>query len=61
VSYLTHDGEAPDREKDIQLASRLLQDRHMSPFEHQAMAEPDCHEPSLQANFKGWDQYRQML
>ena len=36
VSYLNHDNENPDIEKDIALADRLLEAGHMSPFEHQA-------------------------
>jgi thymidylate synthase ThyX len=33
VSYLTHDGQR-DAQKDIELHDRLMQDGHMSPFEH---------------------------
>lgn len=36
VSYLNHDKENPDIDKDIALADRLLEAGHMSPFEHQA-------------------------
>lgn len=36
VSYQTHDGNHTT-EKDIQLFNRLLESRHMSPFEHVAM------------------------
>ena len=36
VSYNNHDNSAPDIEKDIILADRLLEAGHMSPFEHQA-------------------------
>ena len=36
VSYLNHDNENPDIDKDIALADRLLEAGHMSPFEHQA-------------------------
>jgi len=35
VSYLNHDKSAPSLEKDIELADRLLEAGHMSPFEHQ--------------------------
>ncbi len=38
VSYLRHDGQAPDVAKDIELCERLVGSRplHASPFEHQA-------------------------
>lgn len=36
VSYLNHDNENPDIDKDIALADKLLEAGHMSPFEHQA-------------------------
>jgi thymidylate synthase ThyX len=36
VSYLNHDNTSPDIEKDLELAQRLLADKHLSPFEHQA-------------------------
>ena len=36
VSYMNHDNSAPEMAKDIVLADKLLKDRHMSPFEHQA-------------------------
>jgi len=36
VSYLNHDNSTPDIEKDLELAQRLLADKHLSPFEHQA-------------------------
>ena len=36
VSYLNHDNSNPDIEKDLELAQRLLADKHLSPFEHQA-------------------------
>jgi thymidylate synthase ThyX len=36
VSYLNHDNSTPDIEKDLLLAQRLLADKHLSPFEHQA-------------------------
>jgi thymidylate synthase ThyX len=34
VSYNNHDGSEPDPVKDLELASRLLSDHHLSPFEH---------------------------
>ena len=36
VSYLNHDNTNPNIEKDLELASKLLKDGHMSPFEHVA-------------------------
>ncbi len=55
ISYLTHDGKR-DPEADVKLAERLLESKHMSPFEH--VARPgkfDC------GNFKGWSQLRHTL
>lgn len=60
VSYLNHDGTNPDIEKDLVLAKRLLQSKHMSPFEHQARATGDDG-TSLWGNFTGWDQHRKMI
>lgn len=57
VSYLNHDGSNPDIEKDLALAERLLESKHMSPFEHQAVRSPG----TKSANFLGWRQYRQMI
>jgi len=55
VSYLTHDGKV-DYEADNQLATRLLESKHMSPFEH--VATPGDVDTG---NFKGWTQYRQVV
>lgn len=55
VSYLTHDGQKPEVEKDLALFHRLAGGRpiHASPLEHQAT-------PSARgwANFRGWQQFR---
>lgn len=61
VSYLNHDGSEPDFEKDLALADRLLTERHMSPFEHQA--KPDCGRSSKPywGNFNCWIQSRKLL
>lgn len=59
VSYLNHDGTKPSVEKDIALAEKLLTSRHMSPFEHQALANPSPH--SWSGNFRGWLQHRKMI
>lgn len=65
VSYLTHDGKR-NHNKDIELYDRLLNESHMSPFEHVAR-------PSLKyelapgfANYSGnfhksWAQYRKLI
>lgn len=38
VSYLNHDGSAPDVVKDKELATMLWKHQHCSPFEHQAFS-----------------------
>lgn len=60
VSYLNHDGSNPDIEKDLALAKRLVDSKHMSPFEHQARATGD-EGTALWGNFTGWDQHRKMV
>lgn len=57
VSYLNHDGTAPNREKDQELAQMLLKEGHMSPFEHQAKPAPG----KRHANLRGWMSHRTML
>jgi len=54
VSYLTHDG-IRDPQKDIELANKIGEDHHMSPFEHCAKAMVD---EKKYGNFRGWKQYR---
>lgn len=66
VSYLNHDGSEPDAEKDIELAKRLLADRHMSPFEHQGRPDVRNHsigwnEAPMHGNLRGWVQSRKMF
>lgn len=60
VSYLNHDGSAPDRKKDLELTHKLLsaEPPHASPFEH--VATP-CRYQHEWTNFKGWKQYRKQL
>lgn len=64
VSYLNHDGSQPDIEKDLDLAQKLLESKHMSPFEHQAQA-PDPNAPDYGTqhwgNFTHWNQFRKMI
>ena len=68
VSYLTHDGERPTLQKDLELYHHLVNANppHMSPCEHQAT--PDIHDKhegwhrlDLQANFSGWIQFRHLI
>jgi thymidylate synthase ThyX len=73
VSYLKHDGTAPDINDDLALFERLAGSvpLHASPLEHQAT--PDeyhytdggytklgCVHPHLHGNFKGWIQHRKL-
>ena len=53
VSYLNHDKSNPIIAKDLELAAKLLSDRHMSPFEHVAKAYL-----GRWANFDGWRSFR---
>src|SRR5262249_23607469 len=77
VSYLTHEGKAPNLLEDLSLYDRLLEAEplHASPAEHQATpdildGEPHAlgstHEIYWQhkhehGNFVGWRQYRKLL
>ncbi len=68
VSYLTHDGERPTIQKDLELYRHLVNANppHMSPCEHQATPDMyDKHEGwnrlDLQANFTGWVQFRHLI
>jgi thymidylate synthase ThyX len=61
VSYLTHDGQAPQIEKDLELYDRLVGSRplHASPTEHQAY--PMAHAAAQSKNFFGWRQFRERV
>ena len=59
VSYLNHDGTAPDLDKDAGLHDMLLTSGHMSPFEHQATPAPTGR--ARCGNFIGFRQYRQTV
>lgn len=67
VSYLTHDQKPTTIEADLALYDRLVgsEPLHASPAEH--IASPDVYadgawtNPHLQANYKGWIQYRKTL
>lgn len=76
VSYLNHDGTAPNVAKDLDTFAKLTGDPngpphplHASPMEHQATpdrlrdpAEPDSWQnPGQHGNFHGWRQFRKML
>ena len=62
VSYLNHDGSNPDIEKDLALAKRLQESKHMSPFEHQAEAwTKGVQKTYLNGNLRGWHQFRKMI
>lgn len=58
VSYLNHDGMLPDFDKDMNLAHRLLKDKHASVFEHQAY--PVASKQWIR-NFRDWNQHRAIL
>lgn len=58
VSYETHEG-VRDPDKDVALAVVLLEDGHMSPWEH--VATPDTENTGLGGNFKGWIQLRKTI
>jgi thymidylate synthase ThyX len=58
VSYLTHGG-VRDINEDIKMHDRLLQNGHMSPFEHQAR--PLEAVGAFSGNFRGWQQYRKTI
>ena len=60
VSYLNHDQSKPDFKKDLELAKRLLEHRHYSPFEHPARAAWYCNLQETR-NFTGWAQYRAII
>lgn len=47
-----------DPNKDLELAKKLLKDKHLSPFEHVAFAQPN---EGYYANFKDWKQLRHFL
>lgn len=61
VSYLTHDGELPDIDKDLELYDRLVGSTpiHASPCEHQA--QPLVSGTEVSRNFRGWKQHRETV
>ena len=61
VSYLNHDGSNPDIAKDIELATKLKDAFHASPFEHVARPLDLRDMPGVNRNFKEWTQFRAEL
>ena len=68
VSYLTHDGERPTLQKDLELYRHLVNANppHMSPCEHQASPNyygkiADLGYPITHSNFRGWNQFRHLI
>lgn len=59
VSYFKHDGKRPTAEEDLELASRLEQDGHLTPFEHQAWEYGSAEQES--ANLRGWRSKRKLM
>ena len=57
VSYLRHDGASPTHADDARLAALLRDEKHMSPFEHQAWPTPG----ERHANLNGWQSQRTIL
>ncbi len=55
VSYLKHNKEVPSVEEDVALADRLLEAKHMTCFEHQALVATSC---KFYANFNSFRSYR---
>ena len=58
VSYFLRDGGRSDPSKDVVLARRLLNELHMSPFEHPACATPN---KCMIGNFNGFMQLRKFI
>lgn len=58
VSYLNHDGSNPDIAKDLDLATKLKNANHASPFEHVARPLDRLDLPDATRNFRGWAQFR---
>lgn len=68
VSYLKHDGSAPDINDDLALFQRLAGSvpQHMSPLEHQATPDVFCKQGGwahigYHGNLRGWIQFRHLV
>lgn len=59
VSYLNFSNRVPTVEEDLDLASRLYRDRHMSPFEHAALGLTN--KADRRMNLFGWKSARYMV
>jgi len=59
VSYLNHDGKRKSLEEDLAFSNRLLQSKHMSPFEHQAWFTYPLRK--YQSNLRNVTQFRKFL
>lgn len=60
VSYCNHDGSVSNLDNDARLHNSLLENGHLSPFEHCAMAIGN-HWGQDTRNFRGWYSYRAEL
>ena len=61
LSYLSNNKEIkPDREKDLDLANRLVQNKHWSPFEHVAISKQPGHRVDTR-NLRDWVPFRVFL
>lgn len=58
VSYKAFDG-TTSIEADIELANKLIENKHMSAFEH--IATPASDKDYMRSNFRGWNQYRKYI
>ena len=58
VSYLNHDGSNPDIANDLELAMKLKEAHHASPFEHVARPWDVRDLPEAVRNFREWTQFR---
>lgn len=62
VSYGTHDGSIRTVWRDLELATKLRNDRHLSPFEHQALPAPQGLDDSHVSNLgRHWLQHRKVI
>ena len=65
ISYQTVDGKEMSLERALELGHRLIERKHWSPFEHQAMVDyridGEWAHRSMHANYTGWCQNRHFL
>jgi hypothetical protein len=60
ISYETVDGQEMTPDKAFAINKKLSEKEHWSPFEHQAMADPEYENKFAHANYNGWAQYRHL-